>query len=186
MNRLSPGARRLLALALLALPASLGWAAIVSPWLGARDATAARVEQALSLEARALSVAGRGPALTAEAAALRAALADGAEAVPGASHALAGAALQRRLREAAARHGGTAQSMETLPEVRAGDGTVGVRARLQASAEGLRDLLAEIEGGRTPMQVRALALNNAAARGGAQPLLEVQVELRGLRETVSP
>ena len=186
MNRLSPGARRLLALALLALPALLGWAALVAPWLGARDATAARVEQALSLEARALAVAARGPALTAEAAALRAALAGGAEGIPGASHALAGAALQRRLREAAARHGGTAQSIETLPEVRAGDGTVGVRARLQASAEGLRDLLAEIEAGRAPLQVRALALSNAATRGGARPLLEVQVELRGLREAASP
>jgi hypothetical protein len=90
------------------------------------------------------------------------------------------------LREAAARHGGTAQSIETLPEVRASDGTIGVRARLQASAEGLRDLLAEIEGGRAPLQVRALALSNAATRGGAQPMLEVQVELRGLREVVSP
>ena len=82
MNRLSPGARKLLALALLALPASLCWAALVAPWLAARDALAARIEQALSLEARALAMAARGPALTAEAAALRAALAGGAEGIP--------------------------------------------------------------------------------------------------------
>jgi hypothetical protein len=180
MNRLSPGARRLLALALLALPASLVWAMLAAPMLGARDATAARVEQALALEARALAVAARGPALGDEAAALRRALAEGAEGISGNTHALAGAALQRRLREAAVRHGGAAQSVETLPESRASDGMVGVRARLQVSAEGLRDLLAELEGGRVPLQVHALALANAATRG-SRPLLDVQVELRGLR-----
>ncbi len=186
MNRLSPGARRLLALALLALPAALTWAAVTAPWLDARHAAAARVERALALEARASAVAARGPALRAEAAALRAALADGAEGAPGASHALAGAALQRRVREAVARHGGAAQSIETLPEARTGDGMVGVRARLQLGARGLRDALAELEAGRAPLQVQALAVANAAARGGQTPLLEVQVELRGLRGAAAP
>lgn len=185
MSRLPTGARRPLALALLALPAALAWAALAAPWLAARDTTAARAERALALEARASAVAARGPALGAEAAALRAALADGAEGVPGASHALAGAALQRRLREAAARHGGAAQSIETLPEARTGDGMVGVRAKLQVGARGLRDLLAELETGRMPLQVQALTLANAAVRGG-QPLLEVQVELRGLRGMAPP
>lgn len=185
MSRLPSGARRLLALALLVLPAALVWAALVAPWLAAKDATAARAERALALEARASAAAARGPALRAEAAALRAALADGAEGVPGASHALAGAALQRHLREAAARHGGAAQSIETLPEAQTGEAVVGVRARLQLGARGLRDLLAELETGRLPLQVQALTVTNAAARGG-QPLLEVQVELRGLRGATAP
>ncbi|MBD0271257.1 MAG: hypothetical protein ICV73_04945 [Acetobacteraceae bacterium] len=185
MSRLPTAARRPLALALLALPAALVWVALVAPWLAARDAAAARVERASALDARASAVAARGPALNAEAAALRAALADGMEGVPGATHALAGAALQRRLREAAARHGGTAQSIETLSEARTTEGMVGVRAKLQLGAQGLRDLLAELESGRTPLQVQALTLANAPVRGG-HPLLEVQLELRGLRGTAAP
>jgi len=184
-DRLSPGARRLLALALLAVLAAALWAAVAAPWLGAREATAARVEQALALEARAAAVAARGPALDAAAAALRAALTGGVEGVPGASHALAGAALQRLLRETAARHGGAAQSIETLPEARSGAGMVGVRARLQVGAKGLRDILAELEAGRVPLQVQALTVANATVRG-SHPLLEVQVELRGLRGAATP
>jgi hypothetical protein len=180
MNRISPGMRRLLALTLLALPALLAWALLLAPWMTARETNAARIAQALALETRALAVAARGPTLAEETEALRATLAGGAEGIPGASHALAGAALQQQLRAAAARHGGAVQSIETLPEGRAGDGMVGVRARLQASAEGLRDLLAGLEAGRAPLQVWALALTNAPVRGGP-PLLEVQVELRGLR-----
>ena len=188
MNGFPAAGRRPLALALLALPAALVWVALVAPWFAARNTAAERIERALELEARASAVAARSPALRAEAAVLRAALNDGAEGVPGASHALAGAALQRRLREAAARHGGAAQSIETLPEARTADGTVGVRARLQADARGLRDLLAELESGRLPLQVQAIAVANAAAAAarGGRPLLEVQVELRVLRGTAAP
>lgn len=180
MNTLSRPVRRLVALALLAMPPLLAWSLLLSPWLEAREALAARTEQALALEERAIALASRRPALEAEVAALRGALSGVAEGLAGGSHALAGAELQRRLREAAARHGGSVQSIETLPEGRAGDGMVGVRARLQAEPEGLRNLLAELETGRALLQVQTLALTNAAGRG-TQRALEVQIELRGLR-----
>ncbi|MBK1662778.1 type II secretion system protein GspM [Paracraurococcus ruber] len=183
MNRLSPNARRLLALGLLLLPLALGWVLAVAPWLAAREAAADRLQRALALEARSLAVAARAPALAAEVAALRGML-DGAEGIPGASHALAGAALQRRLRDLAARHGGAVQSLETLPEAAAGAGALALRARLQATHEGLRDLLAALEAGAMPVQVTALTIIGAA-RGGVQPLLDVQMELRVLRGAAS-
>jgi hypothetical protein len=199
-------ARRLLALALLALPPLLCWWLLLGPWLEARGALSARLAAAAAAEARAAAVAARRPGLEAELAALRAALAELAEAAAaggaagdaaggaaggaaaaaaggGSRHALAGAELQRRLREAAARYGGAVASLETLPEGRAGEaGLVAVRARLQAEAAGLRDLLAELETGRAPLRVEALSVAPApAGRAGAgrQPL-EVQLELHGL------
>jgi hypothetical protein len=188
VTELPQPARRLAALALLALAPLLAWSLLAAPWSAARDALAARLDDALAAEARAAAVAARGPALAAEAEALRRALSDAAELLPGGSYALAGAELQRRLREAAGRHGGSVSSVETLPEGRAGDGLVGVRARLQTDPAGLRNLLAELETGRALLQVQSLALSPAAAAAGraagGQPqrqVLDVQVELRGLR-----
>jgi Type II secretion system (T2SS), protein M subtype b len=166
LGTLSRPVRRLLALALLALPPLLAWSLLLAPWREARQALAERMDRALAVEARAAALASRRPALEAEVAALRGALSGAAEGLAGGSHALAGAELQRRLREAAARHGGSVQSIETLPEGRAGEGMVGVRARLQAEPAGLRDLLAELEtGGRALLQVQSLTL--AGAGGGA-------------------
>lgn len=192
MSTLPRPLRRAVALALLALPPLLAWSLLVAPWSDAREAQAARLESALAVEARALAVAARGPALAAEAEALRGALSGVTELLPGngggggASYALAGAELQRRLREAAARHGGNVQSIETLPEGRAGEGMVGVRARLQTDPPGLRALLAEVETGRALLQVQSMALaatGGAAAGGSAigRRWLEVQIDLRGLR-----
>ncbi|MBV1800139.1 type II secretion system protein GspM [Siccirubricoccus sp. G192] len=181
MTGLSQPVRRLAALGLLALPLLLAWALLLTPWMEAREALVLRQDRALAVESRALALASRRPALEAEVAGLRESLAGAAEGVPGGSHALAGAGLQRRLREAAARHGGIVQSIETLPEGRAGDGIIGVRARLQTEPGGLRDLLTELETGRMLLQVASLSLTPAAGRGAALRQLEVQIELRGLR-----
>jgi hypothetical protein len=178
--------RRLAALALLAVPPLLAWALLAAPWLEARKALAARLDRALAVEERAAALAARAPALEQEVAALRRALAGLGEGAAAGSHALAGADLQRRLRETAARHGGSVQSIETLPEGRGGEGTVGVRARLQADPAGLRNLLAELEAGRVLLQVHSLSLSGAAPGVTARRPLEVQVELRGLRPEGSP
>jgi hypothetical protein len=61
---------------------------------------------------------------------------------------------------------------------------VSVRARLQTDPAGLRGLLQELEAGDALLQVPELVLTQAsasAARRGASPPLEVQLELRGLR-----
>jgi len=175
---LSPGARRAAALALLLLPPLLLWLLLVDPWLSARAALSDRIGEALAMEARATAVAAREPALAAEGEALRQALAGAADLPTAASHALAGAELQRRLREAAARHRGTVQSLETLPEDRA-SGMIGIRARLQVGPEGLQAILAELEAGRSLIQVESLTL--AVAGVGTRRPLDAQLHLRALR-----
>jgi hypothetical protein len=179
---LSPGARRALALGLL-LPLPLAGWLLAAPLLAARADAAARQDAALALEARALAIAARAPALAAEREALGAVLARAAGPATAASHALAGAALQRRLRDAAARHGATLRSLETLPEAEDG-ATLALRAQLATPPEGLTGLLAEIEGGAWGhVQIATLAAAAAAgplAPGQARPL-EVQLVLRALR-----
>ena len=179
MTALSPAARRAAALALLLVPPALAWLLVVAPWLAARDDLAARIEDALVMEARARAVAAREPAIAAEGEALRRALAGAAELPSAGSHALAGAELQRRVRDAAGRHRGTVQSLETLPEERAGTGMVGIRARLQTGPEGLQALLSELEAGRALIQVQSLTL--ATAGTGTRRPLDVQFQLRALR-----
>jgi hypothetical protein len=181
---LSRPVRRLAAITLLVAPPLLLMPLLAAPFLAAREEQAARMERALLLEARARATEARAPALAAELEALRRALAGVAEPVVlGATHALAGAELQRRLREAVARHGGSVTSLETLPEGSGGEGTLALRARLQAEPAGLRALLAELETGNALLQVPELVLSPvsaSAARRGVS--LEVQMELRGLRQ----
>jgi hypothetical protein len=181
IERLPPAARRALALALLLPPPLLAWALLGAPWLAEREALAARASGALAVEERALTVAARAPALSAERASLAAVL-GGAAGVPGATHALAGAELQRRLREAAQRAGAALRSLETLPEEP--DGMVALRGQLSAGPAALVALLAEIEGsGWGFAQVTALTV--AASAGPVVPgeprRLEVQIALRVLR-----
>jgi hypothetical protein len=173
--------RRLLALLLLAFLPALAALAVVAPVLSAADGSAARQAQALLLEQRAGAIAARVPALQAEVSGLRAALA-GVVALPGGgTHALAGAELQRHLRQAAGRHGGAVLSIETLPEAHTAEGVVAVRARLHASAAGLRDLLGELEAGAGPLlEVQSLTLAPRVAQRG-QGMLDVQLQLQGLR-----
>ncbi|HEY8612272.1 MAG TPA: type II secretion system protein GspM [Roseomonas sp.] len=179
MMTLSPTARRAAALALLLVPPILVWLVIVAPWLATRADLSDRIEDALAIEARARAVAAREATLTAEGEALRRALAGAAELSSAGSHALAGAELQRRVRDAAGRHRGSVQSLETLPEERAGGGMVGIRARLQTSPEGLQALLSELEAGRALIQVQSLTL--ATSGVGTRRPLDVQFQLRALR-----
>lgn len=176
MTGLSPAVRRMVALALLAVPPLLLWSLLLAPWLEARAGQVARLEAAEAIRARGLALLAREPALRAENVVLRQALSGVADLPAAGSHALAGAEWQRRLREAARRHRAAVHSLETLPEERTGDGMIGLRGRLQADAEGLRDLLAELEGGRAPLQVRGLTLAMGTA---GRRLLEIQFELRG-------
>ncbi|MCR0983644.1 type II secretion system protein GspM [Roseomonas populi] len=185
MMNLSKPVRRLVALALLALIPAVAWLFVVVPWLDARAELSARAENAMAVAARSMSVAAREPALLAEAAALRQAL-SGVTDLSGGSYALAGAELQRRLREAAGRHRGTINSIETLPEGRGdgGKGRVGVRARLQTDPEGLQNLLAELETGKALLQVQTLTLTTAG--NGPNRPLDVQIELFGTRREETP
>jgi hypothetical protein len=171
--------RRLVALFLLALPPALVWLFVVAPWIEAWSMLSTRMENALAVEARSMSLAARGPAFRAEGDALRQALSGVADLPASGSYALAGAELQRRLREAAGRARGSVNSIETLPEGRAGDGMVGVRARLQTDAEGLQKLLAELETGKALLQVHSLSL--ATIGPAARRLLDVQIDLRAPR-----
>lgn len=181
LDRLSPAARRLLAVSLLLPGPLLAWGLAV-PWLSARQELQERLGSAVALEARAMRVAARAPVLEAERAALAAELNRAAGPARGASHALAGAELQRRLRDVAARHGATLRSLETLPEE--GDGMVGLRAQLRLAPAALTALLAEIEGGGWGF-VEVSALTVAAASGHVPPgearPLEAQFTLRALR-----
>ncbi|MBP0444544.1 hypothetical protein J8J14_07090 [Roseomonas sp. SSH11] len=180
MTNLSLPVRRLLALALLSLPPLLLWSVLIGPWLDQRAALSARMADALMIEARSLALAARKPAIEAEGESLRQALSGVVDPLPGGSYALAGAELQRRLREAAGRQRAPVSSVETLLEGRAGPGMVGVRGRLQTDAEGLQRLLAELEAGRALLQVHSLTL--ATMGSGARRVLDVQVELRAPRQ----
>ncbi|MBO1075010.1 type II secretion system protein GspM [Roseomonas marmotae] len=179
MNTLSRPVRRLLALVLLALPPALLWMFLAEPWMDEHARLSERMERALAVEMRALSLAGRELEFRQEGGALRQALSGVADLPASGSYALAGAELQRRLREAAGRARGSLSSIETMPEGRAGDGMVGVRARLQTDAEGLQRLLAELETGKALLQVHSLSL--ASVGISRSRLLDVQLDLRGPR-----
>ncbi|MGG5811777.1 type II secretion system protein GspM [Falsiroseomonas sp. CW058] len=178
---LSPAARRALAVGLL-LPLPLAAWLAAAPLLAARQDAEARIAAAAALEERAAAIAARAPALAAERAALSAALARAVGPGGESGHALAGAALQRRLREAATRHGATVRSLETLAEEDAA--TVALRAQFRLPPPGLTALLAEIEGGGWGFaQVTSLTAGVAGGPvppGTARPL-EVQLVLRALR-----
>lgn len=107
-------ARRLAALALVALVAGLGWSLLAAPLLEHRAEHERTMAQSAALLERFRAAAAREPVLAAEVAALEAEAADRALYLEGDNDTVAGSALQARIRQVIERHGGAVRSMQLL------------------------------------------------------------------------
>lgn len=143
---LSPFLSRTLALLLLGAALAAGWALIAAPLLDAGRSYVERGERARELITRYNRVAGMREGLEKQLTELRRRGRSTRGYLTGASHSLAAAALQERIKTTVTRHGGTIRSSQALPpRDEQGLKRLPVRVQLTAGLAALQKILHAFE-----------------------------------------
>ncbi|HYH20192.1 MAG TPA: type II secretion system protein GspM [Azospirillum sp.] len=179
--------QRLLAVGCLVVAVGVVWLALVAPILDAMADQAERLEAARALGAQYRAVAAERPVLERRRQELDAAARGRSSYLTAVSDGAAGAALQKLVKGAVERAGGTVQSTQPQP-VRSEDGfrRIGVRLQLTATIEALRQALHAIEGHEPflfvdGIEVRARqAQRSSGAKIAEDRTLEVRMDVYGL------
>ena len=137
MTIFSPVLRRFAALAILAGLLGSLWILVVQPIVMALDGADRALDERRALLASSQRTAADEPRLRAERDTMVATLEDGGGFLTGDSLALIAARLQDRIKQLVARHGGTVDSLQTLPSRRQeAFGKVSVRATMTVDTPG--------------------------------------------------
>ena len=177
---LSPSVRRLLALAIPVLLLGMVYAMLVRPSLAELSANSKAVSQLTDSLARYRQIAARGPELAQQADELRKTGAESEGYLPGESEAVAGAALQDRLKGLVARSGGQLGSIQILPAQQEGDARrITARGEMTLGTEGLRQVLYSIESDQPYLFIDSIDVRGAAGPAGGDAALDIRFDVTG-------
>jgi hypothetical protein len=185
MNRLSPLAQRLIAVAVLLGLGAVTWHVAARPLLTWRERSAVAIETMRRQVVAHQRLAAAEPELEEALARLSAVGAERAHYLEGASDAVAGAALESRVVEAIAQAGGRTRSSRTVAtETEEGFRRIGIAVDFSIDATGLLDVVRGLEGGVPFVRIDRLDLRSTRSERAAdgpteEPPLAAAIQVRG-------